>query len=358
MIGSVLIAIFTLSFLIFLHELGHYLPARKFGVKVEEFSIGFPPRIIKRKIGDSLFSIGVLPFGGFVKLFGEEGEKGKGSFSEKTIFERAIIVLTGVLSFWIVAWIILSLLCIFGIPVQIEDNEKIDGAFVQVIFVLPNSPAEKAGIKAGDIIKEIRTETGIFKIDKVETIRELAKENVGREIQLQIERNKELILIKTKPQEPHSQKEGALGVALARVFKKSYPIYLAPFEALKILILTSRNILFSFFFVFKSIILGEKVVGVEIGGPVRIIHLFASSFQSGFLNYLSFLALISLHLALLNLLPIPGLDGGKLLFLLVEKIRKKPISWQLEQRITTIFAILLFTILILVTLNDIKKLFY
>lgn len=357
MLGSILIAIFTLTFLIFIHELGHYLPAKKFGVKVEEFCVGFPPRIVKRKIGESVFSIGILPFGGFVKLFGEEGKKGEGSFSEKTLFERAIIVISGILSFWIIAWVLLSLLCFFGLPVQVEDNEKVKNAFVEVAFVVPGSPAEKAQIKPGDIIREIITQKGVFEIDKVEKVRELARENINQEIQLKIERNKEIVLLKITPTKPKSLKEGALGLALVRVVKRSYPIYLAPFKAFEFLILTSKNILISLILLLKSIVLKEKILGIEVGGPIRVIQLFAYSFQSGFLSYLSFLVLIALHLAIINLLPIPGLDGGKLLFLLIEKIRKKPISWEVEQQITTAFAILLFTILILVTLNDIKKLF-
>jgi len=361
MIFIILIAFFSLIFLIILHELGHFLLAKKFGVKVEEFGIGLPPRLIGKKFGETLFSLNLLPFGAFVKIYGEEKHiKDHRSFSEKPFWQRASIILGGVVSFWIIAAILLSIVMSLGtiIAVSDEDNGDLINPRIQITAVAIDSPAEIAGIRPGDSVKEFKIIESVFKIQKVGEFQELIEEYKGQEIILTIERGREVFETSLTPRVFPPEGQGPIGISLARTAEKSYPWYEAPLRGIESTFYLTRAIIAGLVDVFKNLVLGRGLPpGVQLMGPVGIVTIMTQFVRLGLNYYLNFIAMLSIYLALFNLLPIPALDGGKLLFLIIEAVRKRPVEQKVEQKITTAFFILLISIIIWVTIKDIKQLF-
>ncbi len=187
MILSILIALISIIGLVVLHEFGHFIIAQKFGVKVEEFGVGYPPRLFGKKIGETLYSLNLLPFGAFVKISGADSDENSTledyrKFTGKPAWQRALILFGGAVSFWIIAAILLSFVFGMGAPVAISDEEEgiLVNPKVQILAIFPGSPAEKAGIKMGDAIKELRIndyELGITKVKEIQEFTEKYKKN-------------------------------------------------------------------------------------------------------------------------------------------------------------------------------------
>jgi len=359
MIITIIVAFFSLMGLIVLHEFGHFLFAKKFGVKVEEFGIGYPPRLFGKKIGETLYSLNLLPFGAFVRLPGEiEKKDSVDSFSNQPISERILIVLGGVLSFWVIAAIIFSIVFTFGAPVAIDDeaNGNLIDPKVQIVGLAKDSPAEVAGLRVGDTIKEMSFLDDNIVPEKTKQIQDFTNSYLGEEIDLTIERGKEIFKITLIPRISPPQGEGSMGVALVRTAIKKYPLYLAPWQG----IVTTGNltigILNGYFQAIKNVFIGEPS-GVQMTGPVGVFQMLSQAQELGITYYLNFLAMISVYLAVFNLMPIPAVDGGKLVFLTIEAIRKKPVPEKIEQNITAFFFILLIILMILVTITDIRRIF-
>jgi regulator of sigma E protease len=352
--ASILIAFFSLVLLMIFHELGHFLAAKKTGVKVEEFGLGYPPRIFSKKIGETLFSINLLPLGAFVKILGEEGgDNSERSFSRQSILKRAFIVSAGCISFWIVSFFLLSLAFYFGTFVSTLPDEP--AQFIQVIKVLEGSPAFFANLRTGDLIKKIIFEGETFEIHSIRELQELTKKFAGNEIILEIEREGTSLKLPIVPRANPPEKEGPLGIALVGVKKEKYPLFLAFLKGANETIVLTGGILKEYAKIFEKIIRGEKIEA-KLVGPVGVMNIFAQAAEKGISYFLQFIALISIYLAIFNLLPIPALDGGKLLFLGIEAIRKKPVDPKIEQKITLFFFGLLVSLAILVTIRDILEL--
>jgi len=352
MILTILIIFFSLIGLIVLHELGHFILAKIFGVKVEEFGIFLPPRLIGKKIGETIYSLNLLPFGAFVKLYGEEGSiEDVRSFSEKPIWQRALIIVGGVVTFWIISIILLTIVMGLGVSVEVADDENgsLVDPKVQVLFVAPASPAELAGIKVGDTLKQF---------NKVRDVQEFTEEHRGKEVTLTIGRGKETFEVNLVPRLNPPEDEGAMGVALARTAIKSYPWYQAPIKGIEATLASTETIIISLAEVLKGLVSGKGLPpGVQLVGPVGMGALMIQFAELGVSYYLHFIAVISIYLAIFNILPIPALDGGKLVFLGIEAVKKKPISPKIEQRITAVFFALLIVLIVWVTINDIIRLF-
>lgn len=362
MVFTIFIAFISLIGLIILHELGHFIMARRFGVKVEEFGIGVPPRIFGKKFGETIYSLNLLPLGAFVKLYGEEKDiKDPRSFSSKPIWQRTLIVLAGVVSFWIIAAILISIIAgVWGLPVAVEDeaNHNLVNPKVQIIAVLPDSPAEEAGLKSWDVIRQLRTLDQQLTIDKVKEVIEFTEANKGKEVILTIQRGKETFEISLVPRISPSE-EGAMGIGLARTALKPYSWYEAPIQGVLVTGNTTSLIILTLGDIISKAIRGIPFPPglVEVRGPVGIGEIAVQALGRGVNEYLWFVAMISIFLALFNILPIPALDGGKLLFLGIEKIRRKPVPQEIEQKITVFFFFLLIALIIFVTFKDIQRLF-
>lgn len=341
-----LLVFFGLIFLIVLHEFSHFLAAKKAGVLVEEFGIGYPPRIFAKKIKNTIYSLNLIFFGAFVKL----KEEGKEGFNFQPVSKKIAIALAGIFSFWIISAIIFSFLFFVGNDVPIGDEENSSDAKVQIAAVFPNSPAEKAGLRMGDTILTLEGK----KIEKIEEVQKIVKENLGKEIVFGIKRGKEIFNVKLVPRTTTPKDEGPVGILLVRTVTKKYPFFQAIFEGTKHTLFVTFEILKGYFFAIKNFFKGLPT-GVEMVGPVGIFNFGHQISQLGFTYFLNFLAQISIYLAIFNALPIPALDGGRFLLLTIEAVRKKPISKKTEEKITAFSFVILILLAFFVTLKDISK---
>ncbi len=361
MILTIIIAFISLIGLVTLHEFGHFITAKKFGVKVEEFGVGFPPRIFGKKFGETIYSLNLLPFGAFVKMPGEIGRTDDPSnFSNKAVWKRALIVAAGVISFWLIAAILFGIVFKLGTPVAISDDvdSNLKNPQVQIVNLSADSPAKAANLQPGDTIVSVKLKnsTQEVKITKVQQLQEFTNANKGQEIILTIQRGKEISDVSLTPRVNPPIGEGPMGVALVRTAVKSYPWYSAPWQG----IITTGNLTIAiaqgYFDAIKNLIMGQPT-GVQLTGPVGVFQLFTQASQLGASYFLQFVGMVAVYIAIFNILPIPSVDGGKLIFLGIEAIRRKPVSEKLEQRVTTVFFALLLVLMAWVTFKDIMRIF-
>lgn len=360
MILTIIIAFLSIIFLAILHEFSHFIMAKKFGVKVEEFGIGLPPRIFGIKIGETIYSLNLLPFGAFVRLPGEiERLEDPRAFSNQSILKRMLIVVAGVVSFWIIGAILFAIVFNLGtfVPVDDEDSSLINPK-VQVVGVLNNSPAKEAGLIPGDVIRKFSVSNIEFstEIEKVKQLQELTQEYKGQEVILTIERGKEIFDLKVVPRVSPPPQEGPMGIVLTRTAFKSYPWYQAIYQGVLQTFNLTFAILNGYFNALKNLIT-KQPTGVQLTGPIGIVNFLAQAVKVGIDYYLQFIGLIAIYIAIFNIMPIPAFDGGKLLFLTIEAVRKKPISPKVEQNITAFFFTLLILLMIWVTIKDIVRIF-
>jgi len=351
-------AFLSLIGLMVIHEFGHFILAKKFGVRVEEFGIGYPPRIFGKKIGETIYSLNLLPFGAFVKIYGEEERtKEERSFNVKPFWQKALIILGGVISFWVVSVILLSIVSAIGVPSIIEDSQtNAVNPRVQVVEVAPDSPAQEAGIEIGDAISGVSIGGSHFSIDKVKDFQEIIDANRGRVVILIIERTGKTLEAPLSPRVSPPEGEGAVGIAIVRTGLESYPWYIAPIEGAKSAFYLTVNVVRGWADALVSLA-RRKPTGVQVMGPVGIFGLFFQVGKLGTVYFLQFVAIISIFLALFNLIPIPITDGGKLLFLVIEKIRGKPINQEFDKKINAVFFFLLLAVAVWVTIQDVIRLF-
>lgn len=364
MILNIFIAFFSIISLMVFHEFGHFIVAKKFGVKVEEFGIGYPPRLFGKKIGETLYSINLLPFGAMVKIPGTDGDdetvEDCQSYNKKPIWQRSLILFGGVVSFWIIAVILLSIVFGLGTPQAISDEEagSLTNPKVQIISVAPGSPAEKTGIRVGDIIKQLTINNQQLIINKVMEVQEFTEKYKGQEVILTVERGKEVLAMSLVPRVSPPEGEGLMGVALVRVAEKSYPWWQAPLKGIQATADITGAVFAGWGKVLGNLIKEKELPkGVQFMGPIGIGSMIVQAAQVGINYFLQFIAIIAIHLAIFNLLPIPALDGGKLLFLGIEKIKGSPINRKIEQNITGLIFTLLVALMIFVTIKDISRLF-
>ncbi|MBD3245376.1 MAG: RIP metalloprotease RseP [Candidatus Moranbacteria bacterium] len=388
---SIVAFIIILGLLIFVHELGHFLTARVFGVKAEEFGFGFPPRMIgvvfnekkqkweiikgnkevKRK--NTIYSLNYIPIGGFVKILGEDGEdkgqnkkdkkikvdKKSNNFSHKPVWQRIIILSAGVIMNFITAAIILSFGFMIGLPEPVEDEAgQLKNPKVQIIEVIKDSPAQKMGLASGDEILKIKVpETGqSIEVEKTAQVVSFIKKNSNREILIKVKRGDDIYRLKGTPRENPPEGQGSLGIALSRVAIVSYPF----FESIKMGFSSTIGITKQMLIAFKTmfgdfIFKGDSEKLKQVSGPLGIVVLTNQMTEMGFSYLVQFAALLSINLAIINILPIPALDGGRILFLLLESIKGKPVSSRLEGKFHLIGMFLLLTLMFVITVRDFFK---
>ena len=374
---TVIIFIIILGLLVFVHELGHFLVARRNGVFAEEFGFGFPPRILglyKAKNGrrkliwgskgvespDTVYSLNWIPLGGFVKIRGEDGDEKKDpkSFAFKKPLTRMRILAAGVAMNFLLAAVLLSIGYFVGIPQAVEDatNGKLKNEKIQILETVPGSPAEAMGIKVGDqIIGAVRENGQIVNFSTIEEIQNFINARKGQGIKIDVKRGNETLELSGIPRTDFPANEGALGISLVKTAEVSYPWYEAIWRGVKSTFDLAGLILTAFGNLLWKLIMG-KSVGMDVSGPVGIAVLTGQVVKLGFIYILQFTALLSVNLAIINILPIPALDGGRILFILIEKLKGKPVSQKFEQRAHNVGFALLITLMILVTVRDVAKL--
>lgn len=362
MIFSVIIFIITLLVLVIIHELGHFLVAKKFGIKVEEFGFGIPPKIWGKKIGETLYSINALPLGGFVRLLGEDEVtksilKDPRSFAAQKVWKRILVVIAGVFMNLVLAWIIFYSVIIyqnFSIIYPTIDQG------VYIGFLEKNFPAELAGVKTGDRILKVDSN----EIVKFDDARNFIKAKNGQSVILTLSdieaKNQRQLTVTPKI----TEKDGFLiGVGFSPVAIKEYK---TPTEKI------FSGITYSFDLTKLTFVgLGKtihdlttgniKSVSQSVAGPVGLATMtndILAGGSSAIPFYLWFVGVISLTLSIFNVLPIPALDGGRLLFLLIEAVTRKKVREDIEKIVHQVGFILLLAMALLVTYSDIIKLFH
>jgi len=356
---TLLIFLLILSVLVLIHEAGHYFVAKRLGVKVEEFGFGFPPRVFGKKIGETIYSINLLPIGGFVKLYGEDEVGGgkipvqsskfkvqskdiKRAFFARPVWQRASIVLAGVIMNFVLAVVIVSyLFAIVGVPTPAKH--------VIVQAVVSNSPADKAGLKQGDTILALNGE----KITETVQLINDTKKHLGETISLQIQdAQNHLKTVMLMPRVKSPASEGAMGVAIAKAKITKYPWYQAPFVG-------TQEVLNESWLILKG--LGQAInqaavqhqVPKGLAGPIGIEQLTGTFVKEGINSILFWVSVLSLNLAILNVLPIPALDGGRLFFILIEGITGKKVNPQFEAYTHAIGMALLFSLIFFISAREI-----
>lgn len=375
MIFTIFIAFVSLIILVSLHELGHFFTAKYFGVRVEEFGLGYPPRLFGKKFGDTLYSVNWLPFGAFVRIPEEpstnpsspqaepsgpsaprmEPSRPSAFFSDKPLWQRVLIIFNGALSFWLVAAVLFSVVLAIGASMVVTDDEQnLQNPKVQISAISPQSPADLASLKPGDTVIAVQNPgSGTrIEIDKVKSLQDFIGQSKGQEIILTIKQGNKVFDVAVVPRVAPPDGQGALGVGLVRTAIKRFPWYQAPLLGLKS---TWEMTLLTFSSYYQALLKVFKGVpsGVQLTGPIGIVGILAQGVEMGFTYFLQMIGMLSVNVAILNLLPIPAFDGGKLLFLGIEGVRRKPVPQKLEERITLAFFIVLIILMVFVSIRDI-----
>jgi regulator of sigma E protease len=347
-----------LSLLVFIHELGHFAVARWVGVRVEEFGFGLPPRIFGKKIGGTIYSVNWLPIGGFVKLSGEDdeaeraekGHKKKEYFWARSKKERSLILLAGVTMNFLLAVCITSFLLTQGIY-------EATGS-VHIEQITSGSPAEAAGLREKDTLIDIRDakETALpRKITIPKDLIDFTHANVGKQVALTILRDNQKSSVTLIPRKDYPAGEGPMGVVISDLELHKYPLSEAPFVAVRINIVRARDMLTGIGSVVGRLFRLQPV-GNDIAGPIGIAQVTGQAVKFGLKAVLEFTSILSLNLAVLNLLPLPALDGGRFLFVFLEKILGGRIKPAFERSTHQIGMIILLALIVLISINDILRL--
>lgn len=357
MILTIIFIILIFSALVIAHEWGHFIVARRNGVKVDEFGIGFPPKIFSRKTKLTEYSINLLPLGGFVRLKGEDSDdKSKDSFSTKPYKSRAKIVMAGVGINFLIAYVIVVILLIFGIPALLPSGfvkigpikpSSVQTSSLTTLSVNKDSAADKAGIKAGSEILKANGND----LKTSDDLQNFTKENAGKNVELQIKQLGEIKNVNVQLASDGSK--GYLGIA-------AQPIELArynPLSALVAAFIVIVQLAILTVSAFGSFIAGlfSAKVSSDVAGPVGIVSIFGGVVQFGWRYVLAFIASISLSLAVINSLPIPALDGGRLLLMTLTRMGVK-ITPEFESKLHFTGFILLIILIVIVTISDISRL--
>lgn len=345
-----LIVIIGLSLLILGHEAGHFLAAKIFGLKVDEFGFGFPPRAFAKKKGETEYSFNWLPFGGFVRIAGEQdglgaespeagvanNEEKKRMFFAQAAWRKSLIVLAGVVMNFLIGWFLISAILMVGVPKVLIISE-----------VQPNSPAAQIGILAGDIIKN-------YTIAKDFT--DFVNGHRGQPVNLEIKRGDQDFNFSVVPRVEIKPGEGAIGVVLVEGGEKRLGLLAAAGEGLRRAFLISALTFQSLYELLKTLLFkGSLLPGVV--GPVGIFSVAAETGKIGFIYLVQLISLISLNLAVINLIPFPALDGGRFAMILIEKIKGSPISRKTEAIVNAAGFIFLIFLMIALTVRDVGRLF-
>ena len=371
MITTIIIFLIVLSVLVLVHEFGHFFTARWFGVKTEEFGLGFPPRAIgfykdlkgkwrrlsgnkdieslegDNKPSDTVYSLNWLPIGGFVKIKGENGDSRdeKDSFGAKKIWKRAVVLSAGVVMNIILAFVLFSLCFMIGAPQSVDTGGKI-----QITEVLKGSAAQHAGILSGDVIKGADGQN----FSTVLSVQNYISAKGGNEVALNLVRGGKSISVNIKPELKDGK--GIMGVGLDQLATVRYSFFQAIWEGLKHTAIILWMIIVAFVGLIRNLIMGAGA-GDAVGGPIRIAQMTGEVARFGFVNLLNFTAILSLNLAVINILPFPALDGGRIFFLILEKIKGKPVKRETEAIIHNIGFMILLALIVLVTYKDIARMF-
>lgn len=353
----ILIVIIGLSILVLGHEAGHFFMAKLFGLKVDEFGIGFPPRMVAKKFGETEYSINWLPFGGFVRIGGERGEfegvsPEGGSpeaaqhtetsdadknrlFYSQPAWKKSAIILAGVVMNFILGWLLIAIVFMIGVPQTLV-----------ISATEPGSPAAAAGIQAGDVVKGY-TDSQNF-INYVNA-------NKGTPISVTVIRNDKDISFMITPRVNVPANQGALGVALEEGGAAQENVFRALWDGLQDAAVISWLTLQAFYELIKQIFV-HATIPADVVGPVGIFGIAEETGQIGLGYLLQFLGIISINLMIVNCIPFPALDGGRFLMIIIEKIKGSALPYKVEAWVNGVGFALLLALMVALTVRDIHGL--
>lgn len=361
---TALLVIVILVVLIVGHEFGHFIAAKIFGVRVEEFGVGYPPRAFRfGKIGDTEYTLNWIPFGGFVRLFGDEGESahGRGSLLDSPRWKQAIILIAGVTMNALMAWLLLTVALHIGVPQAVPSVHPGEHALLLITDVAPGSPAESVGIEAGDEITDIADAKGAGIIGGLtpDSVVAFVRAHAGEALDISYRHagvSKEVTVTPAQGVLVNAESQPALGVALALVVTRPEGWGAALVNGFAQTLAAFRSVGGSLWGLISSAFRGAlNLAGVV--GPVGIVSYVGQASQSGFGSVLLLAALISVNLALINLIPVPALDGGRLLVLIIEAALRRPAPRLALQVINALGVTLIILLMLVVTYHDIARLF-
>ncbi|MBS4031408.1 MAG: RIP metalloprotease RseP [Clostridiales bacterium] len=324
--------------LIFFHELGHFIVAKRLGIGVIEFAIGFGPKAMSRQIGETVYSLRVFPLGGFVRLVGEDPEEVEedGSFQKQPVWRRFAVIVSGPVMNFILAVLLFSLIYFAFIGVPVYQSTAIGE-------LLPGGRAEQAGLMAGDRITSVAGE----EVGKWLDLVALINAHPDTEIIIEFERENQLQSITVTP-----QRDPQAGIGLIGIWPQTRMFAVFPSLSLGITHTVS-------FLRFIAVSIVKMITGrapADVVGPVGIIQIVGEVARTGVVNLLSLAAIISLNLGFLNLLPIPALDGSRLMFLVVEGIRGRPVDPHKESFVHFVGFTVLILLMIVIAYRDLVRL--
>ncbi len=363
---SILIFLVVLFVLILVHEWGHYIAAKKTGMRVDEFGIGFPPTIWRRQVGETMYMLNALPIGGYVKILGEDGDAEQSlsesdkrrTFSARPRWAQAIVLSAGVFMNVVLAWFLLIVVAMLGSTTAIDETARTDTAVLQVVGILPESPASE--LPLGVEIVAVETETGNVLSNLLPSVfTDFVANNNDSSFTITYRDKGQLFTTNIKPvtgllvEDPE---RAVLGVQLALTDTVRYSFFEAVARASEQTLTLLKAIVVGITSFFAGLFLGNADLS-QVAGPVGIVSYVGEAATFGFTALLFFTAVISLNLAIINLLPIPALDGGRLVFVAIESIIQRPVNPIWMARVNTVGFLFLIGVMILVTVSDISKFF-
>lgn len=355
MVLTVVTFVLVLSILVFVHEAGHFFAAKRMGMKVEEFGFGFPPRLFGIERGGTVYSLNWIPLGGFVKIAGEgEGTRAPGDFSSKSIPRRLLVLCAGVLMNLVLAAVLLSVGYAIGIPQEVGSalpyGAVAHGRKVEVADVLPGGPAAGAGVLAGDAIVSVEGQP----VATGDAFRAALADRSGQATAIGLSRGGKDVTLEMTPVTLSETGKPGIGIGLFESATVSYPWYLAPYAGVRMTGVYCYEIGKAFGGLLSSLARTGKP-NVEVSGPVGIAVMTGEVAKLGFVYLLQFVALLSLNLAFINILPLPALDGGRVLFLAIERVRGKAVRASVEGMVHQIGFLLLMLLVAFVTFGDVMR---
>lgn len=353
----ILLVIAIFAVLVLVHELGHFVAARRNGVEVEEFGLGFPPRAFGRKIGRTLYSINWLPLGGFVKLKGEDSsDTGPGTFGGARFLAKTKILFAGVTMNLLTAYIILVVLCLTGLPPVLKNQFSFGHPVydqpkqVMVVATAPGSPAEVAGLQKGDVILSANGQP----LESEQQLLDFTKSNAGQTVNFEVTGDSGARRLQTTLRGAQ-ETQGQLGVTPMQTYKLQY----TPVDAVITAAGLTLQMVWETLAAFGGLVAGLLTQGQlseQVAGPVGIVSILANVAYFGAAYIFIFVASISISLAVLNALPLPALDGGRWLLIAAQKFTGRKLSERFEVAVHTVGFVSLIALMIVVTFVDIQRL--
>ena len=361
---TAIVFIIVIGVLVLVHEFGHFIMAKRAGMKVEEFGFGFPPRLYSWKKGETVYSFNWIPFGGFVKILGEDGDLPAGrqvlgdprSFASASFFNRLLVLVAGVVMNFLLAAVLLMIVNFFGLRIGLIDGEtgSAQNIKVQIVSVTAGSPAEIAGLRPLDAIKGYKENGVVVPIHTTQDVQDAVASHLGRSLVLEIESGTGVVEKTLIPRVNPPEGQGAIGISLALTGTIVYLWYESIWRGISDAAFLTIATVQGYYSLLKTLFIHGRLIA-DVSGPIGIAGLTGQAARVGFNYLLQFVAMISINLAVLNIIPFPALDGGRVVLLLIEKAKGSPVHKSAENLINIAGFYLLIALMLYITYKDIAR---